>query len=237
MGVLSDWAEKASHLTNESYQERDISTNDRIRALFFEQIENLAFAVKELDTLNGKRTYELALKLDFPLKKNAPYKFLFETGTKTLVPQYTDTHRVYKAKQDTEEDRILTNLEAYLLQNPENNYCHNPNCERDRSTSFNTIHAERTGDFIKFDVYEDIVTSMNDVDGHIVIYYNDEAIAYQDTNGVKDSNGNYGFVMLPNYKYLRIHTDRNNGHVIYSLYNISDEMLQDEKSFRAISRV
>lgn len=237
MSVLSDWAEKASHLTVEAYQERDINTNDRIRALFFEQIENLAFAVKEVGSLNGKRTYELALKLDFPLKKNAPYKFLFETGTRTLVPQYTETHRVYKAKQDSKEDIILTNLEAYLLQNPDNDYCHNPNCERDRSTSFNTIHADRDGDFIKFDVYENIVTSMDDVDGHVVIYYNDEAIAYQDGSCDKDPHGNYVFVMLPGYKQVRIHTSRENGHVIYTLYNVTDVMLHNEKSFRAIARV
>lgn len=201
MSKLSEWVEQNTNLTQKKFDENDISTNMKIKQLFFEQIENLEFSFKPVPRLSGSKqskSYYLSLRLDFPKKTETPYTFLFEPDKNVLVPQYTVTHRVYMPHDDSEND-ILTNLGFYLESNERNTSKFNPENKRERNTSY----FEKTG-IVKNDV---IVFVLNEFEtrgnGHIFIKYmdkkghNDILVAYQ----AKEED----FTMTSDFRDARIH--------------------------------
>ena len=124
MSKLSEWVEQNTTLTQKKFDENDITTNVKIRRMFFEQLENLEFSSKRVEkslpiSIAGENEYMLSLRLDFPRKTEAPYTFLFNSDKLTLIPQYTATHRVYRPTTNEERD-ILTNLGFYLESNERN---------------------------------------------------------------------------------------------------------------------
>lgn len=146
MGKLRDWVEANATITQEKFDENDITLNTRIRKIFFEQLEDLAFDAKELN--NG--SYMISLRLDFPRKTEMPYTFLFDSKKKTIIPQYTITHRVFRTSEPNEVE-TLTNLEFYLQQNPINKNKSNPAFSRDRSNYFRSKTGELINDVIRFE--------------------------------------------------------------------------------------
>ena len=80
MSKLSDWVEQNTNLTQKKFDENDITTNQKIKNLFFEQLENLEFSFERI--INearsfGKSEYRISVRLDFPRKTEVPYSFIF----------------------------------------------------------------------------------------------------------------------------------------------------------------
>lgn len=184
MSKLSEWVEQNTTLTQKKFDENDITTNVKIRRMFFEQLENLEFSSKRVEkslpiSIASENEYMLSLRLDFPRKTEAPYTFLFNSDKLTLIPQYTATHRVYRPTTNEERD-ILTNLGFYLESNERNKDKANPDNRRDRSKNFFERQGYVQNDVIMFPLYEDEA----DADGVMVIKYLNEdgeesIVAYQ----------------------------------------------------------
>ena len=49
MSKLSEWVEQNTTLTQKKFDENDITTNVKIRRMFFEQLENLEFSSKRVE--------------------------------------------------------------------------------------------------------------------------------------------------------------------------------------------
>ena len=79
MSKLSDWVEQNTTLTQKKFDENDITTNFKIKNMFFDQIDNLEFSFKRIGTANvfGECEYLISVRLDFPRKTEAPYSFTF----------------------------------------------------------------------------------------------------------------------------------------------------------------
>ena len=229
MGNLTKWAEVNSVLDIKSFEDHDITMNENIRKLFFEQIEELNFVSEPVPSNSPRRSYLISLRLDYPQRTEAPYKFLFEAGTKSLIPQYTNTHRVFFPTTDLEK-QTLDYLEAYLVQNPKNESKFNPANARDRSNTFNSACPVKEEDVISFTFDESYEGRFDDIDGHLTLYYEKEVIAFQE--------GNTSFVFLPMYKEYRISRQlKDEGgqrSLRYILYNYPNGL--DYKNFKMISR-
>lgn len=156
MSKLSDWVEQNTTLTQKKFDENDITTNFKIKNMFFDQIDNLEFSFKRIGTANvfGECEYLISVRLDFPRKTEAPYSFTFNPSKLTLIPQYTLTHRVYRPQTDAERD-VLTNLGFYLEANEKNTDKANPDNRRDRSKNFFEKSGRVENDVIVFQLYED----------------------------------------------------------------------------------
>lgn len=240
MGKLTDWI--ADELASEpDFNEHDITTEKRIRDILFSQIEDLQFSSEELDlgkNTFGKKSYILSFSLDFPSSTKAPYKFLFETRTRNLIPQYTNTHRVYKAPSGSKEEQVLKNLELYLLKNPENKTKFNPKSKRTRNDAFLVKSGEVKNDVVTFTFSRDDSW----VKGKLVVYYNGK-IDIDDSASLKTvgmtlvayQNGDGTFNVLPFAKGLRISFNRLGSSEFadsfkYSIYNIP-ELFEDPHRF------
>lgn len=92
--------------------ETDININPDIREKMFNQIEDLNFDCSDSDVPN---CVYINVALASITKANIkPFKFLFDLKNLSLVPQYTETHRVYNAKVNTKEYNTLANLAIYV---------------------------------------------------------------------------------------------------------------------------
>lgn len=218
MGKLSEWVEANTTITQEKFNENDITTNSRIKNLMFEQIEDLAFNVKlvKSEYYTDKPVYMLSFRLDFPRKTDTPYDFLFETGRNVLIPQYTETHRVYRAADDIEAT-ILQNLECYLLQNPCNDTKDNPKNKRDRSQNFLLTQGEIQSDIVAFRFEDSNLWSK--ADGVFTLEYIGDSkpgeegiVAYQ--------HGTSEFTFTKDFRNLRLSRRETNGILEFYLYNI-----------------
>ena len=49
MSKLSDWVEQNTTLTQKKFNENDITTNYKIKKLFFEQLDNLEFSFERIN--------------------------------------------------------------------------------------------------------------------------------------------------------------------------------------------
>ena len=227
MGKLTEWVKQNTTLTQEKFNENDITMNDYIRGILFNQIEDLAFKAEYIKTIRTfeetKVQYLISFRLDYPRKTETPYSFIFETGTRTLIPQYTITHRVYHAPIDSCEYEILGNLESYLTQCPTNNVKSNPANQRDRSQHFIIIQGVPTSDVVvfNFEGYNKDYWDLDTASGKFVIKYidingEDKIVAYQNTNG--------NFMFTPDFRDLRISKREVEGTLEYYLYNISQSL-------------
>ena len=184
MSKLSEWVEQNTTLTQKKFDENDITTNVKIRKMFFDQVENLEFSSKRVEKapsvfIVSENEFLISLRLDFPRKTEAPYTFLFNPDKLTIVPQYTATHRVYRPMSNEEKD-ILTNLGFYLESNERNRDKANPDNRRDRSKSFFERQGYVQNDVIMFPLYQEEEAA----DGVMVLKYIDEngtesIVAYQ----------------------------------------------------------
>lgn len=211
MGKLRDWVEANATITQEKFDENDITLNTRIRKIFFEQLEDLAFDAKELN--NG--SYMISLRLDFPRKTEMPYTFLFDSKKKTIIPQYTITHRVFRTSEPNEVE-TLTNLEFYLQQNPINKNKSNPAFSRDRSNYFRSKTGELINDVIRFEFKDTDENLYQFINGKFVLYYEDNVVAYQ--HGSKD------FCVMSSYMDIKISSTYENDILTMYVYNIPQEL-------------
>ena len=225
MGKLTEWVEQNTTITQEKFNENDITMNEYIRGILFDQIEDLAFKVEDMKVIRAgaesKRQYLISFRLDYPRKTETPYSFIFETGTRALIPQYTITHRVYHAPMDSEEYKTLSNLESYLIQCPTNDVKSNPANQRDRSQHYLLIQGTPTSDVVIFNLknysYADSGQDLNEAIGKFVVKYidadgKDKIVAYQNSSG--------NFMFTPEYRDLRISKRERDGVLEYYLYNI-----------------
>lgn len=201
MSKLSEWVEQNTTLTQKKFDENDITTNAKIRKMFFEQIENLEFSFKKNVSqkstfrTNGEE-YLISLRLDFPRKTEAPYTFLFNSEKLTVIPQYTATHRVYRPVNDDERE-TLTNLGFYIESNDNNKDKSNPLNRRDRSKNFFEKSGIVENDVIMFTLGDD---DMN-ADGCMVIKYLDEGREYIVAYQANESD----FTVSTEFRNIRIH--------------------------------
>lgn len=181
MSKLSDWVEQNTNLTQKKFDENDITTNQKIKNLFFEQLENLEFSFERI--VNGARSfgkseYRISVRLDFPRKTEVPYSFIFNPEKLTLIPQYTATHRVYRPLTNDERD-VLIDLGFYLEANEKNTDKANPENRRDRSKNFFERRGFVQNDVIAFPLYD----NERGADGCMILKYRDyneeKIVAYQ----------------------------------------------------------
>lgn len=209
MSKLSDWYEENLVISSEKYNENDISTNERIRNLLFEQIQDLEFDVKDFDEKAGE--CHLAFRLDFPRKRDTPYEFLYDIERHTLVPQYTKTHRVYRAEFLSQEEKILTMLSGYLLQNPDNKTKWNPKNKRDRNKNFVFKTFQSRGEIASLTFSEE---EWENINGTIVI----EAHHATDSEGiiVAYQNGKDNFTVTNDFYNTHVIVKKYDEHVGYN---------------------
>lgn len=111
MGKLSDWVDTRKTANINSY-EYDITVNEEMKKLFFEQLENLEFDY-EIPKGNNSEIF-ISTKLSYPSPEFKPFKFLFDTKKFIIIPQFTETHRCMFIPFDSPERRTLENLILYI---------------------------------------------------------------------------------------------------------------------------
>ena len=172
MGNLSKWIEdkKTASINTEEY---DITVNDTVRKLFFDQIEDLDFdyEVKEDDDIY------ISVRLTYPDAEFRPFKFLLDTKRLILTPQYTKTHRNFIAENGSIEYTTLKNLCTYI----EDDYMRNKTKGFKRSAVSNipvntnkVLIARVTGEYIRGGVdfiFEECCPVEFDGSEKITIYY------------------------------------------------------------------
>ena len=109
MGNLSKWIEdkKTANINSDEY---DITTNNLMREVFFNQIEDLDF---DYEVIKDDSIY-ICLRLTYPNNEFKPFKFLLDTKKLIVTPQYTKTHRNLIVEYNTTEYEILKNLVTYI---------------------------------------------------------------------------------------------------------------------------
>ena len=235
MSKLSEWVERHSEISQKKFDENDITTNTKIRHMFFEQLENLEFSseiVNGHDTFE-KHEYNLSLRLDFPRKTEAPYRFTFNTDKLTLIPQYTATHRVYRP-QTGQERQILTNLGFYLESNEHNPDKANPDNRRDRTKNYFEKRGVLENDVVIFRIYNNEM----EADGKMVLRYLDDdkeskLVAYQSNEPFFTVTQEFRQICISRQPFFSdgsedglvsaVNTELDNGTYFY-VYNIPDEM-------------
>ena len=218
MSKLSDWVEQNTTLTQKKFNENDITTNYKIKKLFFEQLDNLEFSFERInDTTKvfGGTEYRIQLRLDYPRKTETPYSFIFNPQKLTLIPQYTATHRVYRPATDDEAD-VLTNLGFYLAANEKNNDKSNPDKRRECSKNFFERRGFVQNDVIVFPLYE----SEKGADGTMVLKYRDsdgeKVIAYQANEP--------DFTVVQEFRQIRINRQDSMGEHMWGVTDDVDVM-------------
>ena len=172
----------------------DLSTNDNLRKIFFQQIENLDFNYTKIND----REYIITTSLDDSIDTSTKVlSHRFDTVELALIQQY-GIHKIYIPSKYTYEYNVCVHLAEYLHKSNKNSHkakdskslesmeiVHGLRCSKDYQCSLEFEFNEP--------IQQDLTYTMS------IIYKNNDIVAI-------DNNGSSSFLVLDSWKDVSIKT-------------------------------